>query len=135
MTAALIDDERLVFQLLRRDLPPGVMVAAELDVEAWDELPFVTFITAGDSSGNGPGLWECSLTLNIFGEGEAAFALAQEVYQAVHSWDMPGVAVLPGIGSVEAVADVSKPSRTASVSIGGKNTTQYSAIFRLALRN
>lgn len=138
--APLIDAEQLVYTLLKRDVESRiaeVLVLADLDVDSIENLPVVTYaLSGGGQESNGRGLWEYTLSLNMFAEDNDAFDVAKAVYEAVWSWDEPGVAVLPGIGSVNAVADVSAPSRLVSgVQMIGKHVTQYTAAFALTLHN
>jgi hypothetical protein len=138
--AELVDDEQLIFALLRRDLASSVGVAAELDVDSIDSLPFVTFIvTGGDQGANGPGLWAASLALNVFAQGQdEAWVTARAVYGAVHKWDTPGASILdaaPELGYVSRVTDLNKFSRVGSVEMQGKNITQYLGTFELKIRN
>jgi hypothetical protein len=136
----LVDDEQLLYALFTRDLAPGTQCAAELDVDSFDDLPLVTFVTtAGDQNANGPGLWSVSLTVNVFADGQdAAWAVCKTVYGVIHAWATPGggvLAGLPELGHISRVEDVSKFSRTATVDLGGKNITQYAGLFTLSIRN
>lgn len=138
--AALIDGEQIVYTLLRRDIASrvsGVDVVADLDVDSIENLPTVTYsLSGGSQDSNGRGLWEFTLSLNIFAEDADAFDVAAAVYAAVWSWDEPGVAVLPDLGSVNAVEDVSAPGRLVSgIQMIGKHVTQYVAVFALTLHN
>lgn len=133
----LVDDEQLVFALLSRDLDDSVTVAAELDVDSIDTLPFVTFLSAGGEQGsNGPGLWSVQLTVNVFGDGStAAWETCRAVYRAIHAWAKPGASSLPNLGHVSRVTDLSKFARVAAVAMQGKQITQYVGTFTLMIRN
>lgn len=133
----LIDDELIIFTLLKRDLPDSVTIAAELDVDSIDHLPFVTFsVRGGDQVGNGPGLWNVPVTFRVFAEGQdSTWELCRDLFTIVHEWATPGASTLTGLGHVSAVDDVSKFSRDATVDIQGKNVTQYSGSFDLLIRN
>lgn len=133
----LIDDEQLVYLLLKRDLVDSVTLAAELDVESIDSMPFVTFnLRGGDQSGNGPGLWSCPLTIRVFAEGQdAAWELCSDLYRAVHMWAESGHSTVAGLGYVAVTTDLSKFSRDASVQMKGKNITQYTGSFELIIRS
>lgn len=133
----LLDDELLVFALLKRDLPESVTVGAELDIDSIDHLPLVTFGSVGGNPvSNGPGLWSIPITFRVFAEGQdATWELCRDLHEAVMNWALPGVANAEGIGQVHAVSVVSKFSRDATVDMQGKNVNQYSGSFELIVRN
>lgn len=133
----LLDDELLIFSLLKRDLDPSVMVSAELDVLSIDHLPLVMFsCRGGDQMGNGPGLWSSQLVLNVFAEGQdAAHEVCVALYRVVHEWALPNGSTVANAGYVTSVMDLSKFSKAPSVSMQGKNVTQYTGSFDLTIRN
>jgi len=132
----MVDAEQLIYFLLRRDVPAEFAVTSEIDVDSTDNLPLVTFAIGGDGqSDNGPGLWHIVLDINVFGAGRGpAYDSALTVYDAVSAWNDSAPAVLPGVGWVHSVNDVSLFSRLASANINGRNVTQYSGSFALAVR-
>lgn len=133
----LLDDELMIFTLLKRDLDPSVMVASELDVDSIDHLPLVTFsIRGGDQMGNGPGLWSTPLVLNVFAEGQDdTWEVCKALYRIVHEWTIPGNSTIPNVGYISSLTDLSKFSKDPSVSMQGKNVTQYTGSFDLTIRN
>lgn len=131
----LLDDEQLIYALLRRDMAPEVMVAPEVDVTTWDTLPYATFFCIAEEVASGPDLWSVLVTYNAFGDGSGeAFELCRSLHAVTHSWATPGVAVLPGLGSIEDVTTVSKFSRVGTVTVYGKNVTQYAGSYSLLTR-
>lgn len=133
----LVDDERLIFTLLVRDAPEGYTIAAELDIDTIDGLPFASFaVTGGEQGGNGPGLWTVYLTVNAFNEGQdATWDMCRVLYRIVHGWGELGTGALPGVGYVSSVRDVSKFTRTAAAVLEGKQITQYTGSFALTIRS
>lgn len=132
----LVDDELLVYTLLKRELPEGATLAAELDVDSIDTLPFITYnVRGGDQSGNGPGLWSSPLTIRVFAEGQdAGWELCRDLYRVIHLWAEPGNSTVPGVAYVTNVTDLSKFSRDATVAMEGKQITQYTGSFELITR-
>jgi hypothetical protein len=137
MNTELVDDEQLIFQLLRRDLDDSVQVASEMDVDSIEDLPFVSFsLSGGEQDGNGPGLWRSSLTLNVFDKSQdSAWETCRELYRSVRTWEIPGESSIEGLGYVSSVTDMSKFSRIATVTLQGKNIVQYSGMFFLTIRS
>lgn len=136
-SAELIDDEQLIYKLLQTTAPEGSTVIADLDVDSIEDLPCITFVVTGEGqTGNGPGLWDATLLVNVFADDDTAFTVCKALYRGIHLWEHPDHGFIEGIGAVEEVGDVSKFSRLVSgVQMIGKSVTQYSGTFGLALRN
>ncbi|MFD5864357.1 hypothetical protein ACFWGP_05360 [Agromyces sp. NPDC127015] len=131
----LIDDEALIYRLFTRDIPPDHYIASEVDVTTWELMPYGRFSCITDGGGNGPGIWHTILSVNVFGNGtDEAFAYARELDRIIRNWGDPGVAVLPGLGSVESAEREQKFTRVGSVEVNGKNVTQYLGTYELTLR-
>lgn len=133
----LVDDELFLFTLLKRDVPSGAVIAAEMDVDSIDNLPLITFSArGGDQAGNGPGLWTCPLTIRVFAEGQdSTWELCRTLYRIIHEWEIPGNGIVEDVAVVSTVTDLSKFSRDASVDMQGKNVTQYTGSFELIIKN
>lgn len=133
----MIDPEQLLFTLLKAGAPAGTKVAPESDSESLGQLPLWTFNIIGDGqTSNGPGLYEITLDISVFAEGiDTAKAGAKAAYDLVWSWaDDPLSAIVPDVGWVSDVADISLFSRMGTPEITGRNVSQYAGSFALALR-
>jgi len=139
VTDELLDVEPFIYQLLGRDIhaqSEDVIVSADIDITSLDELPVVSFILTSDPANDGPGLYHFTLDINVFGEGmDAAKALAQMVDGIVFGWNGNEQARVDDIGWVNAVGYIQRFTRLPSSVIDGRNTTQYSGTYALALRN
>jgi len=142
----MIDAEAYLYELFTRDIEDAgfdedVTVAADIDVQVMDELPYWTFSVIGDGQqSNGDDLWSYTLTVSVFAEGmDATKNSARAMYDLVHAWDTdPGATQLTTGGDtiwVSSLDDIDLPSRLASAEIAGRNITQYTGSFGLALRN
>lgn len=131
--AALLDDERLVYTLLTEDAGAIGTIAADLDVESIDQVPFITFTTVGEGQTRGVGFWPVTLTLSVFAEATNAFEITQQLYAVIHGWTGR---VVPGVGGVQDVDDIAKFGRIGSnVDMIGKTISQRTGSFALTLRS
>jgi hypothetical protein len=130
----VIDHETLIDTLLKRDFPNSTVVP-EYDVDLLSEFPILFYLLSGaGQDGNGPTLWSASLTVYCHGVPDVAFSTSAAVYDAVHAWQFNGV--VPDVGWVTKVTDISLPDRDSSSSIiGDKDVVQYAASYALKLRN
>ncbi|MBQ9917356.1 MAG: hypothetical protein IJO71_09170 [Microbacterium sp.] len=134
----LIDADSLFSQLLDALEIPDATIAVDLDVDSFDDVPFVTHHSIIAQAGNGPGLWSALLTVNIFLEvTDDTFGVVQALYRGIHSWDDPDKGIVPEVGAVETVErDVEAFTRRGpSVDLNAKSVTQYTGSFELTIRN
>ncbi len=119
---------------------PRPSIKPDVDVDQLDDLPAIVWhLTGSGQTANGDGLWDYSLTVNIFGDGmDQAKAAMKTLYDVVHAWnDFPARTVIDIDGEpvwVSSVEDNDLPSRFPSAVIDGRHVVQYSGIFPLALR-
>lgn len=139
-----VDFERLMKSLLTY---PGLAVAPAVDVDSLEDVPLLTFVGGnGRMISNGhPGAgWEWTLFLTLFADGIADGAgLADTIYQVVHGWD-PGsysddfadfnAGVVPGVGSVSSVEDLSMFDRVGGGTLPDKQIVQFNASFLVRVR-
>lgn len=133
----MLDTDGL-FQALVRDItPPRADVAADLDVGSFGDIPFVMHSSSASQTGNANGLWTVTLTVHIFDEPANAFALVQEIYAGIWSWEDPTKGIVSGIGAIESLdEELSAFSR-----IGGeaqmetKAAIQYTGSWVFSARN
>jgi hypothetical protein len=133
----VIDADLLVYTLLAAAAPEGVRVTPETDTEVLGDLPLWQYHLIGNGQiSNGPGMYSYVLDLSVFAEGlDATRAQARLAYDAVHAWEIPAAAIVPGIGWVTGVDDVSILSLQGTPEITGRQVSQYAGSFDLALRN
>jgi len=134
----LIDSDRLFQHLFAALDIEGATVAADLDVDSFDSVPFITHRSTISQSGNGPGLWTAALSVSVFVEATTStFRVVQDVYRGIHSWDAHDAGIVPHIGTVETVdRDIEAFTRMGqSVDLNAKSVTQYVGSFELTLRN
>lgn len=134
----LIDSDRLFSRLLDALDIPGAEVAADLDIDSFDDVPFITHHSLIAQTGNAPGLWSAVLTVNVFLEAtDATFGIVRAVYRGIHSWEDPESGIVPGVGAVESIdRDVEAFTRRGqSVDLNAKSVTQYTGSFELTIRN
>lgn len=139
--AKLLNAARLFQALLDRDKPDGATVANDLDVDSFDDIPFITHNTLIAQTGNAPGLWDVTLTVNVFLEprdaaGVPAFDVVAAIYAAVHAWgEHPMNGIVPGVGAVESVDDMNAfAPASGDVLMVNKVVRQYSATFGIQAR-
>jgi hypothetical protein len=134
----LIDSDRLFQQLLVGIEIPGVTVAADLDVDSFDDVPFVTHNASIAQSGNSEGIWTAALTVTAFIEANTeSFKTVQALYDGIHAWgEAPWDHIVPGVGAVETIRDVEAFTRVGqAVRMFAKSVTQYTGSFELTIRN
>lgn len=134
----MIDAERLVYELLDAGKPEGSTVQPERDLESIENLPLVMFNVYGNGqTSNGPGIWFVTLDLTVVGESiDQAKAVASAIYDLVWSWlSDPLNAVVPDVGWVASVSDISYFSRAAGSAVNVRGASQYDGSFDLELRN
>lgn len=140
MTAELIDSD-VLFQalLMEGEIVPAGQVAAEVDVDTFDAIPFVTHSSLIAQDGNGRGLWTATLQLTAFTDGTvSAFnAVVRPLYALVHSWgELPTNGIVPGVGAVERVQDIQAFNRQGKgVPMNNKTVVPYVGSFELSIRN
>ncbi len=133
----LLDAEKLVFTLLTT-ANAGKRIVPETDSDALGELPLWQYNVLGDGqTGNGLGLWNIVLDINVFANGiDAVKKEARLAYQTVLAWHTdPRSAVVDGVGWVSDVSDISYFSRAGTPDLTGHNVSQYAGSFGLTLRN
>lgn len=130
-----MDGERLIQALLERDAPAGFNLRSEHDTDDYTSTPLVLWSLMLDGeTRNGPGLYTGNLVMSVYGlsiqvAGDAALAIAKKV----HGWDLPGAAVIEGVGWVESVEPFAF-SRAALPDMVGKGAFQYVGSTDLAIR-
>lgn len=139
----MLNGEKLLYQLLLALTPEGVTLKPDLDVDAIDRFPYVTFTSiAGPSrytaTDAAPKAWDWSLDMSIFHDDlEAGAELASFYYDLVHSWNdvwLPEPTFLiPGLGHVAEVTDKAPFARVGTSAIDGHSITQYQGGFDLQL--
>ncbi len=133
----MIDADLLVYTLLKAAAPNGVRVPPETDTDVLGDLPLWQFNLIGEGQvNNGPGLYTYTLDISVFAEGlDAARAQARAAYDVVHRWENPAAAIVPGVGWVAGISDVSIFSLQGTPEITGRQVSQFAGSFDLALRN
>ena len=132
----LIDVDR-VFQPLIAGLNLPGTVAADLDVDSIDHVPFITHSSTIQQTANGPGLWACTLVVTVFIDAsDATFPLIQDLYDGIHAWGTPPFGIVPNVAGIEEVVDVEAFTRQGKgVPMLNKLVTPYVGVFTLTLRN
>lgn len=133
----MIDADLLVYTLLAASAPEGVRVTPETDTEVLGDLPLWQFNLIGEGQvDNGPGLYSYTLDVSVFAEGlDVTRVQARLAYDLVHRWENPATAIVPGVGWVSDIRDVSIFSLQGTPQITGRQVSQYAGSFDLALRN
>lgn len=133
----MLNAERLIYLLLERGLP-DITVVPDLDVDAMNHLPIVTFTVTGGSAVEGspspPTAWDANLSLSVFADDlDAAIALASQVYDVVWGWDdiWNGTCIIDELGHVAGIEDQAVFTRIGSVAIDVRTITQLNADFNL----
>lgn len=136
MTNRLLDAGLLFQTLLDAAKPEGSTVAADLDVESFDAVPFITHSWTIAQDRNGPGLWSVMLTINLFLETTGAFDTVAGLYEAIHAWgEDPDAAIVPGVGAVESVEDSSAIQPVSGeVLMNTKAVRHYQGTFEITAR-
>lgn len=134
----LLDNDGL-FQALVIDIAPEeAMVAGDLDVGSFAEIPLVTHFSTATQDGNGRGLWSVTLTLSVFGEPATVFDnIVKPIYSGVYAWADPTKGIVPGIGAVEDIEqEISAFARVGGeAQMENKSVIQYTGSWQLAVRN
>lgn len=130
-----LDTELLLYTLLSTP-DPGVPIQPETDSDSPGALPLVQYDLSGSgATGNGPGLYQVTLDLNVFAYGrDEARRIALALYARVHSWEQPGQGIVPGLGWVQTVADISYPSSVGTPDMTAHNLVQYAGSWSIQLR-
>lgn len=131
----LLDADTLFQTLLTRLAIPGATVEADLDVDSFDEVPFITHQSIIAQDNNGPGLWTVTLSVNLFIGPENPFPTVASLYAGIWSWNLPLEGVVDGVGSVSEVIDGSAFSRLGAAQMLNKVVTQYVGSFELAVHH
>ncbi|MCJ1709228.1 hypothetical protein [Microbacterium sp. VKM Ac-2923] len=127
----------LLFQtLLADDAPPSATVASDLDVDSFDEIPFVTHSANIAQDGAGPDLWTATLVVNIFAPPRDSFDVAAYLYAAITGWgEDPDAGIVPGVGAVERLDDLNAFVQVSGeVSMVNKIVVHYQGTFTLLVR-
>jgi hypothetical protein len=139
----MIDAEKLIYDLLTRDLDDGVTVMPAIDVDVMDTLPLVTFhVTVGQAIDNSspPQGWVVTLNLDVFDDDlDDAKNLSFALYDVVWAWGNGFAnppALIEDVGGVahDSVDDNSIFTRVLTVEVESKRVTQYAGSFELTLR-
>lgn len=131
----MIDAETLLYTLLGRDKPLGTQLSENVDQYSIEEFPFINYSVAGlTQNANGDGLWSVFLDLNVFDDEGNAFSVASSLYDSIHLWDTANDGIVPGVGWVAQVTDISAFSQVDNPLIQGRTVTQYAGSFALLLR-
>ncbi|ALJ22043.1 hypothetical protein [Microbacterium sp. No. 7] len=114
-------------------------VAADLDVDTIDHIPFITHSSQAAQNRNGPGLYTVSLDVNIFlDHRETPFSFVQDIYDSIHAWvEHPfDTGTAPGVGAVTSIDNENSAFTrvTAGVHMTNKLVTQWRASWELTAR-
>lgn len=134
----MLDDEKLVYELLKPGCAAlGLSLVSVQDNNVTAKLPALFFFTSGSGQqANGPDLYTVVVDLHLAAVSlDEAKQLKGQVYDLVHSWEQYLVGVVPGVGSVESVTDISLFSRQPSSDVGAKAVVQYDGTFGLLSRS
>lgn len=132
----LLDADQLFQTLLRAAFPPAVTVVGDLDVGSFADIPLVTHYSSIALTPSGNGLWAVTLTVTVIDEAGAAFQTAQKVYKTVRSWHWPTNGIVPGVGAIESVDDITAPSRVGGeAQMEAKTVLQYTGSWNITARN
>lgn len=137
MMAGLLNAARLFQTLLDDGKPIGSTVAGDLDTDSFDDVPFVTHSETIAQDRNSNGLWTVTLSISMYVEPSTAFDTADAFYTLIQSWgEDPTSGVVPGVGGVEAVEDLSAFTPiTGDIQMGTKAIRQYVGAFTILARS
>ena len=132
----LLNAPVLFQRLLTASAPEGATVANDLDVDAFDEIPFITHTSILAQDRNGRGLWSVTLTINIFLDPSGAHEVVSAVYEAIHAWgEDPDAAIVPGVGAVETVEDLNAfIPVSGEIAMVNKTVRHYQGTFNIGAR-
>lgn len=134
---SLLNAGRL-FQTLLEDASDVAEVAADLDVDSFDEVPFVTHSELIAQDGNANGLWTVTLTVNIFVDAARnPHETVSAIYDLIRSWgEHPTAGVVPGVGGVENVEDLQAfTPLPGAAQMLNKVVRQYNGSFSIGVRH
>jgi hypothetical protein len=137
----VLDGNGLLYTLLRRLLPEDVVLRPNIDLDAIDTLPYVTFTGLGgqalnDGGGIPPIAWSWELDIQIVHHDlDSAKALAGVLYDGIHGWnDVWGDShIVDGVGGATAVTDRSLFSVIGKADVPGHQLVQLAGAFSLDL--
>ena len=113
-------------------------VAADLDVNSIDFIPFITHSSSAAQDKNGPNLWSVQLDVSIFLEtGATPFTFVQDIYDGIHAWDSPAMTgIVSGVGAVVSIdQEINAFRRTQDgVKMLNKLVAQYVGSWQLTVR-
>lgn len=134
---ALLDNDGLFQTLIREIAPQHATVAADLDIDSYAELPFITHYSTTSQDGNANGLWTVTLSVSIFAEPSTAFALVKEIYRGIWAWEDPTKGIVPDIGAIERIdQELSAFSRVGGeAQMENKTAIQFTGSWQLTARN
>lgn len=137
-TRITVDFERLMKTLLTYD---GLTVSPAIDVSSFEDIPLLTFVGGNGhmvTNGYPAAGQEWTLFLTLFADGMSdGSGLADTIYQNVHDWDdiaVPEAGIVPGVGEVSSVEDVSMFDRVGGGTLPDKQIVQYNATFLVRVR-
>lgn len=133
----MLDNDQLFNTLIRDITPPEASVAGDLDVNSFEEIPFVTHFSTASQEGNANGLWTVVLTVSLFDEPATAFAMVKTLYKGIWAWNDPTKGIVPGIGAIESIdQELSAFSRVGGeAQMENKTAIQYTGSWQLTARN
>lgn len=113
-------------------------VAAELDVDSFTLMPFLTHRSLVAADLNGPGLYSVTLTANLFLDpADTPFEWVESLHERILLWDSAEMTgVVPGVGGVEEIRrEIAAFDRvTSGAQMFGKEVTQYLGSWELTAR-
>lgn len=129
----LFDNDQLFNTLLFQIADDSETIGADLNTDSFGLSPFITHFSTAAQDQNGNGLWTGTLSVNIFADTAIAFSVAQRFYAGIHAWNEPGAGVLPGVGGINEIRDLSAFSRIGdAVLMETKAVVQYTGTFEYA---
>lgn len=114
-----------------REWFPTQYVGPETDPDI--TLPALIYSTESEGQlGNGPHLWDVTVTVNIVADAVTAWNTAKAVYANIHA--LQGTTA-PDFGRIVSITDVTAPSRVdTSATDTTKTSDQYTGIWTLRVR-
>lgn len=113
-------------------------VGAELDVDSFTLLPFLTHRSLVAADLNGPEAHSVSLTVNLFLDpSDTPFEWVERLHAAIWRWDSAEMTgIVPGVGGVEEIRrEIAAFDRvTSGAQMLGKEVTQYIGTWELTVR-
>lgn len=135
MTRTLFVPGVLVETLLTEAVPEEWTVAAELGVDSVDKTPYVTYDVASEGeASNGPGLYEVSLTVNLYDLPATLIDNCKALDLIIQSWAL-GAGTVTGVGVIHQVEDISLLSPARSSAMLAKHKRQATGIYNLFITN